>query len=67
VDYILNAAVAISAGVGAIVSAIPLFPATLPLCLAVLLLLTIVNLRGIRSAGLLLWRRRTPSPRHWVW
>jgi amino acid transporter len=53
VDYILNAAVAISAGVGAIVSAMPgLLPYTLPLCLAVLLLLTIINLRGIRSAGL---------------
>ncbi len=53
VDYILNAAVAISAGVGAIVSAIPvLLPYTLPLCLGVLLLLTLINLRGIRSAGL---------------
>jgi amino acid transporter len=53
IDYILNAAVAISAGVGAIVSAIPaLLPHTLALCLAVLLLLTIINLRGIRSAGL---------------
>src|SRR4051794_29193381 len=53
VDYILNAAVAISAGVGAIISAIPaLLPYTLALCLGVLLLLTIINLRGIRSAGL---------------
>jgi amino acid transporter len=53
VDYILNAAVAISAGVGAVVSALPwLLPYTLALCLAVLILLTIVNLRGIRSAGL---------------
>src|SRR3954470_2493756 len=39
VDYILNVAVAISAGVGAIVSAVPgLLPYTLALCLAVLLL-----------------------------
>jgi amino acid transporter len=53
IDYVLNAAVAISAGVGAIVSAIPaLLPHTLLLCLAVLLLLTVINLRGIRSAGL---------------
>jgi amino acid transporter len=53
IDYILNAAVAISAGVGAVVSAIPaLLPYTLALCLAVLLLLTVINLRGIRSAGL---------------
>ena len=53
IDYILNVAVAISAGVGAIVSAVPrLFPYTLLLCLAALLLLTVVNVRGIRSAGL---------------
>ena len=53
-DYILNVAVAISAGVGAIVSAIPaLLPYTPALCLAVLTLLTVVNLRGIRSTGLL--------------
>lgn len=53
VDYILNAAVAISAGVGAIVSAVPsLLPYTLVLCLAVLTLITLINIRGIRSAGL---------------
>jgi amino acid transporter len=53
-DYILNVAVAISAGVGALVSAIPaLFPYTLSLCLGILALMAIVNLRGIRSAGLL--------------
>src|SRR5829696_8083297 len=53
VDYILNAAVAISAGVGAIVSAAPtLLPYTVELCIGVLALLTIINLRGIRSAGL---------------
>jgi hypothetical protein len=53
-DYILNVAVAISAGVGALVSAVPaLLPHTLGLCLAILALLTIVNLRGVREAGLL--------------
>jgi amino acid transporter len=53
VDYILNVAVAISAGVGAIVSAMPsLLPYTLPMCLGLLAFLTTVNLRGIRSAGL---------------
>ena len=52
-DYVLNVAVAISAGVGAIVSAAPrLLPYTLPLCLAVLALLTVINLRGVREAGL---------------
>jgi amino acid transporter len=51
-DYVLNVAVGISAGVGAIVSALPVLqPHTLPLCLAVLVLLTVVNLRGIRSAA----------------
>ncbi len=52
-DYVLNVAVAISAGVGAIVSAVPaLLPYTLALCLAILAFLTIVNLRGVREAGL---------------
>jgi amino acid transporter len=52
-DYLLNVAVAISAGVGAVVSAIPiLHPYTLPLCLFVLFTLTIVNLRGVRQSGL---------------
>jgi amino acid transporter len=52
-DYILNVAVAISAGVGALVSAVPsLLPHTLALCLAMLALLTIVNLRGVREAGM---------------
>jgi amino acid transporter len=51
-DYVLNVAVAISAGVGALVSAIPaLWPHTLALCLALLALLTLVNLRGVRSTG----------------
>ncbi|GJG87070.1 amino acid permease [Gemmatimonadetes bacterium T265] len=54
VDYVLNVAVAISAGVGAIVSAVPaLLPHTLALCLGVLALLTFVNLRGVREAGAL--------------
>ncbi len=52
-DYLLNVAVGISAGIGALVSAIPaLQPYTLILCLAVLFMLTILNLRGIRESGL---------------
>lgn len=52
-DYVLNVAVAISAGVGALISAVPeLQPHTLALCLAVLALLVATNLRGIRTAGL---------------
>lgn len=52
-DYILTVAVGISAGVGALVSAFPkLQHLTLPICLAILALLTVVNLRGVREAGL---------------
>jgi amino acid transporter len=52
IDYILNAAVGISAGVGALVSAFPsLQPHTLALCLAILLLLTLINMRGVKDTG----------------
>jgi amino acid transporter len=51
-DYVLNVAVAISAGVAALVSAFPsLLPHTLALCLAILALISLANLRGVRSAG----------------
>src|SRR5467141_1457984 len=52
-DYILTAAVGISAGVGALISAIPsLQPHTLSICVGILLVVTIINLRGVREAGL---------------
>ncbi len=52
IDYLLNVAVGISAGIGALVSAVPsLQKHTLGLCLIVLVVLTIVNLRGVREAG----------------
>src|SRR5215467_14064986 len=52
-DYILTAAVGISAGVGALASAVPaLQPHTLSLCLGILVLITLVNLRGVREAGI---------------
>ena len=51
-DYILTAAVGISAGVGALVSAVPsLLPHTMSLCLGILIVVTILNLRGVREAG----------------
>ena len=54
IDYILVVAVGISAGVGALVSAVPRWqPHTLLLCLAILVLVTLINLRGIREAGIL--------------
>jgi len=52
IDYILNAAVGISAGVGALVSAFPrLQPHTLALCLVILLFLTLINMRGVKDTG----------------
>ena len=52
IDYILNAAVGISAGVGALVSAFPaLQPHTLVLCLVILLVLTLINMRGVKDTG----------------
>jgi amino acid transporter len=52
IDYILNAAVGISAGVGALISAFPgLQPHTLALCLAILLVLTMINMRGVKDTG----------------
>jgi amino acid transporter len=53
VDYVLNVAVGISAGVGALTSAFPsLLPHMLGLCLVILVLLTVINLRGTRDTGL---------------
>lgn len=52
VDYVLDVAVGISAGIGALVSAVPaLHPHMLALCLVTLLLITITNLRGTLDAG----------------
>ena len=52
IDYVLNVAVGISAGVGALTSSVPsLQPYTLPLCLGVLGIVTLANLRGTGEAG----------------
>jgi amino acid transporter len=52
VDYVLNVAVSIAAGVAALTSALPqLLPYTLWLCLAVLVLITAINLRGIAHSA----------------
>jgi amino acid transporter len=51
-DYVLVVAVGVSAGVGALVSALPVFqPHTLTLCLVILAMITVVNLRGVRESG----------------
>jgi len=52
IDYVLTAAVGISAGVGALVSALPSAqPHTLEICLSILLAITMINLRGLRESG----------------
>ena len=52
-DYLLDVGVGISTGVGALVSAVPsLGPHTLAICLFILLLLTMISLRGVRENGL---------------
>ena len=52
IDYTLTAAVGISAGVGALISAVPsLQPHTLQLCLLVLAILTVINMRGVHDTG----------------
>ncbi|GAA2408772.1 APC family permease [Nonomuraea africana] len=52
VDYVLNVAVAVSAGVAALTSAFPeLLPYTTVLCLLVLALITGVNMRGITASA----------------
>ena len=52
IDYILTAAVGISAGVTALTSAVPsLQPHTLAFCLLILAILAVVNLRGVKDTG----------------
>jgi amino acid transporter len=52
IDYILTAAVGISAGVTALTSAVPsLQPHTLLFCLVILAILAIVNMRGVKDTG----------------
>jgi hypothetical protein len=61
-DYILNGSGRDFCGVGAIVSAVPrLQPHILRLCLAILLILAFVNLRGVREAGLAFMGRLSHS------
>jgi amino acid transporter len=54
IDYLLNVAVGISTGVGALISAVPSLQVhTVSLCLGILAILTVVNLRGVRETGAL--------------
>ena len=52
VDYVLTVSVSIAAGVGALTSAFPpLLPFTVPICLALLAVITVLNLRGLGSSA----------------
>ncbi len=52
IDYVLTAAVGISAGIGALTSAVPsLHSRTLLLCLIALAIITLINLRGVSESG----------------
>ena len=52
IDYVLTAAVGISAGIGALTSAVPsLHRETLTLCLIALVIITLINLRGVGETG----------------
>ena len=52
IDYILTAAVGVSAGVTALISAVPsLHPHQLALCLLILAIIVVVNLRGVKESG----------------
>ncbi len=52
IDYTMTVAVSISAGIAAIYSLFPLLkPYTVEICIAVVVLVTIANLRGVREAG----------------
>jgi amino acid transporter len=52
VDYLLNAAVSLTAGVEALASAFPdLWPYRIFIALVLLLFITLVNLRGLQEAG----------------
>lgn len=55
IDYLLNVAVGISAGVAALQSAIPAVGShRLAACLVILVFLTFLNLRGVRESGMAL-------------
>jgi amino acid transporter len=51
-DYILTVSVSVAAGVAAITSAFPeLRKDTVPICLVLILLITLANLRGVKESG----------------
>ena len=54
IDYILTVSVSVAAGVASLISAFPkLQPLVVWICLGIVILLTIVNLRGLKESGAL--------------
>ncbi len=52
IDYVLTVAVSVAAGIAAVTSAIPmLFPHRETLCLLAIVIVLLVNLRGVRESG----------------
>ncbi len=52
IDYVLTVSVSVAAGVAAMITAYPVLqPHLVPLCVVATLLVTILNLRGIKEAG----------------
>jgi amino acid transporter len=52
IDYVLTVAVSVAAGIAAVTSAIPmLFPYREALCLLAIVVVLLVNLRGVRESG----------------
>ena len=52
IDYILTVSVSVSSGVAQITSAYPqLFEYRVPICLACVVLITVINLRGVKESG----------------
>src|SRR5438045_8799353 len=52
IDYVLNVSVCVAAGVHNVVSILPaLQPYVVPMDLALVVMMTILNLRGIRESG----------------
>src|ERR1700739_3768736 len=52
IDYVLTARVGSAAGLGSLISEVPALQShTLQLCLAILLVITVINLRGVQETG----------------
>ena len=52
IDYVLTVAVSVAAGVAAMITAYPILqPDLVPMCVVAILIVTVLNLRGVKEAG----------------